>query len=223
MKPGLLLGQNIYALYGGSHDSEEMRRLRSGLVEHIVSETDGRTLENWLIPIPDGEGEVSIASISLDITEATRGERELRAKLEVIEKQQEMIRELSTPIIEVWDGVLTLPIVRLVDSTRTAELMQNLLEAIARTRAHFAVLDLTGVSVVDTGTASHLIGLIQAIRLLGAEGILTGIHPSIAGTFVGLGVDLSHVAVFATLRDALEHCINAQRTLGLGRAGGDTG
>nr|WP_263429406.1 STAS domain-containing protein [Nannocystis pusilla] len=135
----------------------------------------------------------------------------MRQKLELIERQQEVIRELATPIIEVWDGVLTMPIVGLIDTARTAEIMESLLQAVTQTRARFAILDLTGVEVVDTGTASHLIRMIQAIRLLGTEGILTGIHPTIAQTIVALGVDLSHVAVYAKLRDALKHCIQAAR------------
>jgi rsbT co-antagonist protein RsbR len=139
--------------------------------------------------------------------EAKRREDELRARLELIERQ----RELSTPIIEVWDGVAALPIVGLIDSVRTAEIMDNLLQTVTRTGARFAILDLTGVQVVDTSTASHLIGLIQAIRLLGAEGVLTGIPPSIAQTIVNIGVDLTRVRVFAKLRDALRHCI-AQMT-----------
>ncbi|MFZ6182173.1 STAS domain-containing protein [Nannocystis pusilla] len=143
---------------------------------------------------------------------------ELESKLRLIESQQEVIRELSTPIIEVWDGVITLPIVGLVDSVRTAEIMDSLLQAVARTRARFAILDLTGVEVVDTGTASHLIGMIQAIRLLGAEGILTGIHPLIAQTIVALGVDLTRVTVLARLRDALQHCIARQGERGRGPA-----
>jgi rsbT co-antagonist protein RsbR len=103
--------------------------------------------------------------------------------------------------------VLTLPLVGLVDSVRTAEIKENLLQAVVRTRARFAVLDLTGVDVVDTGTASHVLGLIRAIRLLGAEGILTGIHPGIAHTIVSLGIDLRGLEVRASLREALEHCI----------------
>jgi rsbT co-antagonist protein RsbR len=95
----------------------------------------------------------------------------------------------------------------LVDSVRTAEIMDNLLQAVSRLRVRYAILDLTGVEVVDTGTASHLIGMIEAIRLLGAEGILTGIHPMIAQTVVSLGVDLSRVTVHAKLRDALQYCL----------------
>ncbi|MFY0535678.1 STAS domain-containing protein [Nannocystis pusilla] len=152
-----------------------------------------------------------LVGVTIDVSDATRAENELRGKVELIERQQEVIRVLATPIIEVWDGVLTMPIVGLIDTARTAEIMDSLLQAVTQTRARYAILDLTGVEVVDTGTASHLIKMIQAIRLLGAEGILTGIHPSIAQTVVALGVDLSQVAVFAKLRDALKHCLRAAR------------
>jgi rsbT co-antagonist protein RsbR len=118
---------------------------------------------------------------------------------------------MSTPIIEVWDGVLTLPILGLVDSVRTAEIMDGLLQAVTRVRARFAILDMTGVDVIDTSTAGHLLGLIRAIRLLGAEGIITGIHPNIAQTMVSLDVDLSNIKVHANLREALKYCIARAR------------
>ena len=134
-----------------------------------------------------------------------------RATCRAIRTTSCIARELATPIIEVWDGVLTMPIVGLVDTARAAEIMDNLLQAVTRSRAGFAILDLTGVEVVDTGTASHLIQLIGALRLLGAEGILTGIHATVAQTMVSLGIDLSNVIVHATLRDALKHCIRVGR------------
>ncbi len=120
-----------------------------------------------------------------------------------------MIRDLSTPIIEVWDGVLTLPMVGTVDSVRTAEVMDSLLAQIVEKRARFAILDLTGVEVVDTRVASHLIQLIQAIRLLGADGIVTGIQPTVAQTMVALGVDLSQLNTQRNLRAALNYAIRA--------------
>lgn len=95
----------------------------------------------------------------------------------------------------------------LVDSTRTADLMDSLLQTVTRTRSRFAVLDLTGIDALDTASASGLVQLIHAVRLLGAEGIVTGIHPSVAQTIVALGVDLSAIPVFADLRSALGHCI----------------
>src|SRR5690606_34344840 len=134
-------------------------------------------------------------------------EEALREKLQQIEDQQQVIRALSTPIIEIWDHVLTAPIVGVIDSERASELMDNLLQAVARTRARFAILDLTGVEQVDTGTAGHLLGLIRAIKLLGAEGVITGIHPNIAQTIVALGLETSAMTVRASLREALKYCM----------------
>ncbi|WAS94628.1 STAS domain-containing protein [Nannocystis punicea] len=206
LSPGQFVGQNYFDLFGGTEAGDATRRAMNGEAQLAVpSEVYGVHWLSWTLPIEDSE--LSVISVSLDVTDTKRNELELRAKLDLIERQQQVIRELSTPIIEVWDGVLTLPIVGLVDTVRTAEIMDNLLQAVTRSRAKFAILDLTGVEVVDTGTASHLIRLIQAIRLLGAEGILTGIHPTIAQTIVALGVDLTRVAVFGKLRDALTHCI----------------
>ncbi|MBA3548678.1 MAG: STAS domain-containing protein [Nannocystis sp.] len=148
----------------------------------------------------------------MNTSEARRREADLQARLDLIRQQQDVIRELSTPILEIWDGIITLPIVGLLDSVRTAEVMDSLLQAVGRLRARYAILDLTGVEVVDTATASHLIGMIQALRLLGAEGVLTGIQPMIAQTIVSLGVDLTRVAVYARLRDALVHCIGQLET-----------
>ncbi|MCY1008037.1 PAS domain-containing protein [Nannocystis pusilla] len=201
------VGANMFEVYANETGHAEVRAALAGEpMVGIQSETYGVHWMHWYIPVKSTTG-VALVGISLDVSDTKRNEAELRAKLDLIEKQQEVIRELSTPIIEVWDGVITLPIVGLIDSVRTAEIMDNLLQTVARTRARFAILDLTGVEVVDTGTASHLIGMIQAIRLLGAEGILTGIHPVIAQTIVSLGVDLTRVGVHAKLRDALQYCI----------------
>jgi rsbT co-antagonist protein RsbR len=209
MRPQQLVGQNIFEVYAKKQaELEGVRRALAGeAMSAVPSEMHGMHWQSWYVPMEENPSGAAVVGITLDVSESRTRELELRNKLELIERQQEVIRELSTPIIEVWDGVLTLPIIGLVDSVRTAEIMDDLLSAISRTRARFAILDLTGVEVVDTSTAGHLIGMIQAIRLLGAEGILTGIHPTIAQTIVSLGVDLSRVAVFAKLRDALKHCL----------------
>ncbi len=207
---GQFVGMNMFQVYQGGGGSVAVERaLATGEVQHDPPEVQhGKYWESWYVPVdPATASDASVIGVTVHVTETKQREADLLAQIDLIEKQQEVIRELSTPIIEVWDGVLTLPIVGLVDSARTAEIMDNLLQSVTRTRARFAILDLTGVQVVDTGTASHLIGLIRAIRLLGAEGVLTGISPEIAQTVVALGVDLSHVAVFAKLRDALKHCI----------------
>lgn len=213
LKEDQLVGLSIFETYPKTY-LEVVRRALAGSVQHSPpTEEHGLTWETWYVPVDDPGLDAAVVCVSLDITEARRREKDLQEKLQLIERQQETIRELSTPIIEVWDGVLTLPIVGLIDSVRTAELMNNLLESITRTRARFAILDLTGVEVVDTSTASHLIGLVSAIRLLGADGVLTGIHPNIAQTIVSIGVDLSRVRVFAKLRDALKYCISQMPSL----------
>ncbi|MDC0674006.1 PAS domain-containing protein [Nannocystis radixulma] len=205
--PGQFVGHSAFALYG---DSDGARFIRRGLAGEVmpmtVLEEFGKVWENWNIPVPEGI-DAGLVTISLEVTATRQRERELLEKIELIERQQGLIRELSTPIIEVWEGVLALPIIGLVDSVRTAEIMDSLLQHVGRMRARHAILDMTGIEVVDTSTANHLISMIRAIRLLGAEGVITGINPGIAQTIVTLGVDLRGISVFATLREALKHCI----------------
>src|SRR5215207_6502837 len=130
--------------------------------------------------------------------------RELEAKLETIEMQQAAIRELSTPIIEVWAGVLCLPVVGIVDSQRSAEMTETLLEMIVAKQARTAIVDITGIDVMDTKTADHFIKMAKAVRLLGADCILSGINPGIAQTLTHIGVDLTGVRTMRNLRDALQ-------------------
>lgn len=185
-----------------------MRKALAGTMTYFVNEVDGRHWEAWYLPVQNERGEVThVAGVSLDITEAKRTEQELRSKLELIQKQQQVIRSLSTPIIQVWDRVLTLPLVGMFDSLRAAEVMESVLGEISRTQARYAILDLTGIEAMDTATADHLLKLSQAIKLLGAEGIITGIHPAIAQTIIGLGLDLTSIVTRSTLREGLQHCI----------------
>jgi rsbT co-antagonist protein RsbR len=135
---------------------------------------------------------------------AEAANRELEAKLETIEMQQAAIRELSTPIIEVWTGVLCLPVVGVVDSQRSAEMTETLLEMIVAKQARTAIVDITGIDVMDTKTADHFIKMARAVRLLGAECVISGINPGIAQTLTHIGVDLTGVRTMRNLRDALQ-------------------
>ena len=130
--------------------------------------------------------------------------RELEMKLQMIEMQQAAIRDLSTPIIEVWAGVLCLPVVGIVDSQRSAEMTESLLEMVVTKQASTAIVDITGIDVMDTKTADHFIKMAKAIRLLGAECIITGINPGIAQTLIQIGVDLTQVRTMRNLREALQ-------------------
>ena len=120
----------------------------------------------------------------------------------VIQRQQHELLELSTPVVELWDDVLALPLIGTLDSGRTQVVMQNLLEKIVETGAGIAIIDITGVPTVDTLVAQHLLKTVAAARLMGAECIISGIRPQIAQTIVHLGVDLQGVLTKATLADA---------------------
>lgn len=152
-----------------------------------------------------------LIGFSIDITESKRVERELRDKIALIEQQRAVIRALSTPIIEVWDRVLTVPMLGALDSARAGAVMEDLLADVSRRGARFAILDLTGVEAMDTGTAAHLLKLVQAIRLLGAEGIITGVPPGGAQAMVGLGLDLGGITTLASLREGLWYCMKRMR------------
>ncbi|MEC5396641.1 STAS domain-containing protein [Uliginosibacterium sp. H1] len=127
----------------------------------------------------------------------------LRSREEVIMKQQQELLDLSTPVVELFSGVLALPLIGTLDSERTHSVMENLLEGIVEHEAAIAIIDITGVPTVDTLVAQHLIKTIAAARLMGAECIISGIRPQIAQTIVHLGVDLGDVTTKASLADAL--------------------
>jgi len=120
----------------------------------------------------------------------------------ILRQQQEML-ELSTPVVELWSGILALPLIGTLDSARTQIVMQNLLEAIVAKGADLAIIDITGVPTVDTLVAQHLLKTVAAARLMGAECIISGIRPQIAQTIIHLGVDLGSVVTKANLADAL--------------------
>ena len=126
----------------------------------------------------------------------------IRTREEVITRQQDELLELSTPVVQLWDNVLALPLIGTLDSSRTQVVMQNLLEAIVTTRSDFAIIDITGVPVVDTLVAQHLLKTVSAARLMGADCLISGIRPQIAQTIIHLGVDLTNVTTKATLADA---------------------
>lgn len=120
---------------------------------------------------------------------------------EVIVRQQEELLELSTPVVQLWDGILALPLIGTLDSGRTQVVMENLLQEIVRTGAEIAIIDITGVPTVDTLAAQHLLKTISAARLMGADCLISGIRPQIAQTIVHLGVELDVVSK-ATMADA---------------------
>jgi rsbT co-antagonist protein RsbR len=126
-----------------------------------------------------------------------------KTREEVINRQQQELLELSTPVIKLWDGILALPMIGTLDSARTQVVMESLLQKIVETESQIAIIDITGVPTVDTLVAQHLLKTVTALRLMGADCIISGVRPQIAQTIVHLGVDLQGVTTKANLADAL--------------------
>ena len=135
-----------------------------------------------------------------------------KSREDVIKRQQEELLELSTPVVKLWDGVLALPMIGTLDSQRTQVVMESLLQRIVDTGSEIAIIDITGVPTVDTLVAQHLLKTVTAIRLMGADCIISGVRPQIAQTIVHLGLDLQGVVTKANLADALALAL---RRLGL--------
>lgn len=133
--------------------------------------------------------------------------RELEERLATIAAQAATIRELSTPVLKVWKGVLVMPLVGVLDTRRAQQMTEQLLEAIGREQARVAIVDITGVSVMDTAVADHLMETVRAARMLGAQAILTGIGPVNAQTLVKLRVELGELPTAGTLESALKKAL----------------
>jgi rsbT co-antagonist protein RsbR len=139
-----------------------------------------------------------------------------RSRDQIVARQQQELLELSTPVINLWKGVLALPLIGTLDSMRAQVVMENILQKIVDTGAAIAIIDITGVPTVDTLVAQHLMKTIAAARLMGADCIISGIRPQIAQTIVHLGVDLENVTTKATLADAFLVALERTGALGTG-------
>ena len=121
-----------------------------------------------------------------------------------LQAQQTELRETATPITEIWDGVLTLPIIGTLDSNRTMLVMEALLKRIAQDRAQAVVMDLTGVKNIDSQVSHHLVQMVHAVQLMGSDAIITGISPEIARALVSLNIDLTNITTRASMSDGLK-------------------
>ena len=174
---------------------------------------DGALLAIEAQPLTLADGTQVALALSRDITEQRALEDELRErnrqlaaseedKSQLVERLRYAIDELSNPILQVWDDVLAMPLIGVVDSRRTADMAQRLLAEVARTQAQCVIVDLTGVEVVDTKTADNLIKLVRKIELIGARCLLTGIRPSVSETVVEIGVDFAGLSTLRNLKHA---------------------
>jgi rsbT co-antagonist protein RsbR len=184
---------------------------RSGVFAHVIEVTEQVVARRELLAENQERQQVEVR-LQAEIRERSQTEEELRAKLSIIRRQEEAILALATPILQIWDGVLALPLIGTVDSARAGRMMEGLLNAISSTRARFAVLDLTGVDVLDTHAADHLLKLVRAASLLGSRCLLSGISPKMVQTIVTLNLELSGIMSFNTLETALRYAIQHLET-----------
>ena len=210
MVPGQILGLNYFQLYAEVPPVREAGQ--KALAGEVIVEHDSRVFDRFFtaitVPVRGANGEITgVAGLTTDITTLKRTQQELEEKLALIEEQQRTIQDLSTPIIEVWKGVVAAPVLGALNGERADKLLERLLEYIVAKQIRFAVLDMTGAAVVDTATADALGRIVQAITLLGAEALLVGLSPSVAQTIVSLGISMTNVKTLRNLEEGLRYCM----------------
>lgn len=189
-------------LTGEVVETEEEAGLKDGLHEYLTVK----------FPIYNSEGSIyAIGGICTDITERKRAEEE-RASFheQIIEAQRTALSELSTPLLPLTDDVVALPLNGIVDATRAQQMMTTLLEGVFQCNAKFVIIDITGVSVVDTQVAQAIVQTAQAVKLLGARVVLTGIHPQVAQTLVEMGAELRGVVTRSTLQAGIAYVLGGE-------------
>ena len=208
---------------------EELPLFRALRGEHIDDELvwmwastwpEGRWLRITARPLAGGRSLAVFRDVSAEVAleEDVRSRTAALARSdeenrELIERLRVSLDELSTPVLELWEDVLVLPVIGLVDTQRSAQMTERALAEITRQRARFLVVDLTGVEVLDTSTADRFLRLARAVRLLGAECIVSGIQPAVARTLVEIGVSLDGLETKRNLRQALALCKRRLATL----------
>jgi len=194
---------------------DEKKTMESG--EPVIDKVQKLELpdgsEKWFsmtkVPFFDNKGNVmGTLGISRDVTRLKTLELE---KAKKIEAQQEELAVLSTPVIDIWEGVLTVPLLGVLDSERASRIAEALLAQIVEKRAVTAIMDISGISAVDSAVADLLIRTAKAVRLVGAEAILTGVGVEVAQTIADLGIDMEGLKTMATLRDGLKYAINRKK------------
>jgi PAS domain S-box-containing protein len=210
-----LFPQELAAQYYA--DEQAVMESGQALYDRIEPVVDQSGNQKWYLttklPMRDPSGAVvGLIGMSRDITMIRQAEEEReRLREDVIRIQEIALRELSTPLIPISDEVMVMPLIGTLDSRRIQQIMETLLHGIAASHARIAILDITGVPVVDTHVASALVQAAQAVKLLGAQVVLSGIHPEVAQTLVGLGVDLSGIVTSGTLENGITYALNRRR------------
>ena len=209
---------------------EALRQRLNGLLDHAAEDAENfhrinismaDALTDWFTAlrsvkagdldarVPTAYGDEFLDSLSVELNETLSTLKQLQEesahqRRQLIEQQSKIIEELSTPIIQVWDNVLALPVIGIVDSARAQDMMEKLLTKVVDSQARCIIIDLTGVSMIDTKTADYLIKMVKAGTLVGASCIITGIGPVVAQTITRMGLDLEGIVTLRDLRDGLK-------------------
>jgi rsbT co-antagonist protein RsbR len=211
--------------HGTSEESSTIKAELLASVDELLSMvravSSGELTRRLEVKYPDthpvGAMTISINAMIDALQEAriqsTEHSNRLAEQVATIERQQAAIQELSTPVIEVWTGALCVPIVGVLDSVRATDLTGTLLHTITQKKAPFAIIDITGIEVMDTSTADHFIRMARSVGLLGAKCVLSGIRPNIARTIVQMGVDLTGIESYRTMREALRSYVQSRMRL----------
>lgn len=203
-----------------SYEDYSRRRLKE--IAIVINEFAEGDFDND-VPLEGKDDELDLISMGLNImkAEVVRAEEsyseellktkalasETQERLEFIEKQQEVIRQLSTPVIEIWEDVLVLPVIGIVDSQRSQQMMEALLNEVSKKGTRSVIIDITGVDTVDTKTADSFMKMVKASNLMGTKTIITGISPEVAQTLTQLGVDLTGIRTRRNLKEGLKHVL----------------
>ena len=173
----------------------EIGQLWEPLTAIFDGQPDATTVSAGLLAVTELIGTLRVAAVVVMLSESD----------EVVARQRQELMEISTPVIRLWEGIVAVPLIGTLDSIRSQVVMESLLTGIVDEQAAVAILDITGVPMVDTLVAQHLMKTAMAVQLMGAECVISGIRPQIAQTIVHLGIDLREITTRATLSDALKY------------------
>lgn len=219
-----VIGKNVNMLmpapYHQEHDGYLANYMKTGQAKiiGIGREVSGRRQDGQIFPIDLAVSEMRLGKVRKFVG-IVRDMTERNQAVDLIAQQSQALLELSTPVIEVWEGIVLLPLIGVVDSLRAQQIIETLLESIVRKEAQVAIVDVTGVPVMDTMVAQNLIKTVNAAGMLGANTIITGISPEISQTLVKLNVDFALIRTCGTLRAAVAEALSLVGKLVVSRQG----
>ncbi|NJK78777.1 MAG: PAS domain-containing protein [Chloroflexaceae bacterium] len=194
-------------------DIQVMETGQPSVQEFTISGDFGQvsTYASIKFPLYDRKSQIiGVAGIATDITEQRISEQQRAAlQQQLLDAQERRLRELSTPLIPITEGVIVMPLIGIIDANRSQQILETLLEGVARYQAETAMLDITGVPTVNDQVAHTLLQAARAVRLLGAQIVLTGIQPTLAHTLVTLGIDLQGIVTYSSLQEAVRRTLVA--------------